>query len=50
MAVKVLSEIISDFSKEYPNVKFELYTGAADHIKEQIDRGLLDVGLLMEPI
>lgn len=50
MAVKALSEFIVAFSKEYPEVRFELYTGAADHIKEEIDRGLLDIGLLMEPI
>ncbi|NLC79512.1 MAG: LysR family transcriptional regulator [Ruminococcaceae bacterium] len=50
MAVKALSEFIAAFSKEYPEVRFEIYTGASDHIKEEIDRGLLDVGLLMEPI
>lgn len=50
LAVKVLSEIIAAFSKEYPEVCFELYTGAADYIKEKIDHGLLDVGLLLEPI
>lgn len=50
MAVKVLSEVIASFSKDYPDVKFQIYTGAADHIKEQVDRGILDIGLLMEPI
>ncbi|NLA76864.1 MAG: LysR family transcriptional regulator [Clostridiales bacterium] len=50
MAVKALSEVIMAFSREYPEVRFELYTGAADHIKEEIDRGLLDIGLLMEPV
>ena len=50
LAVKSLSEIIVAFSKEYPDVRFELYTGTADHIKEQIDHGILDLGLLMEPI
>lgn len=50
MAVKVLSETIASFSKTYPEVRFEIYTGTADHIKDEIDHGLLDVGLLMEPI
>ena len=50
MAVKTLSESITLFSKEYPDVKFEIHTGTADYIKEQIDRGLLDVGLLIEPV
>lgn len=50
MAVKALSKLIVEFSKEYPDVQFEIYTGTADHINEEIDRGLLDIGLLMEPI
>lgn len=50
MAFKVLSQIIGDFSKEYPDVCFELHTGVADFVKEEIDRGLLDIGLVLEPI
>lgn len=50
MSVKTLSEVIADFSKEYPAVRFEFFTGAADHIKERLDHGLLDIGLLIEPI
>lgn len=50
MAVKTLAELINTFSKQYPEVVFDLYTGAADHIKEQIDQGIIDIGLLMEPI
>lgn len=50
MAVKILAENIAVFSHKYPEVTFDIQTGAADDIKEQIDRGLLDVGLLIEPI
>lgn len=50
MAVKVLAELIDTFSKQYPEVMFDVYTGTADHIKEQIDRGIIDIGLLMEPV
>lgn len=50
MAVKTLAELIDAFSSQYPEVVFDVYTGAADYIKEQIDRGIIDIGLLMEPI
>ena len=50
MAVKTLTAFIDEFSVQYPDVRFDIYTGAADHIKEQIDHGLIDIGLLIEPI
>ncbi|MCI6732202.1 MAG: LysR family transcriptional regulator [Lachnospiraceae bacterium] len=48
--VQSLAEIISRFRKEYPGVRYDLYTANADDIKERLDRGLLDIGLLMEPV
>ena len=48
--VQSLAEIISRFQKEYPGVRYDLYTANADDIKERLDRGLLDIGLLMEPV
>ena len=31
-------------------VTYEIYTGTADQIKDRMDRGLVDIGLMMEPI
>lgn len=45
-----LAELISSFHEKYPQVQFELYSGNADNIKERLDRGLLDIGLLGEPV
>ncbi|MDO4288721.1 MAG: LysR family transcriptional regulator [Eubacterium sp.] len=50
MSVTLLAEIIEAFVEKYPRVNFDLYTATADEVKEQIDRGVLDIGLLMEPI
>lgn len=47
---KLLSEMIASFRKEYPLVQFVLYSGNSDNIKEQIERGSLDLGLLLEPV
>lgn len=49
-AVQILAKIIQSFTALYPHVDFELYTASADHIKERIERGLSDVGLLLEPV
>ena len=49
-AVQVLPELFRGFRARYPAVNFELYTATADHIKERMERGLTDVGLLLEPV
>ena len=49
-AMHVLADSIKKFSKEYPQVKYNLYSGNADDIKERIDKGLIDMGLLTEPV
>lgn len=49
-AVRLLPEIIRSFHKRYPAVTFELYTATAEHIRDRMDRGLTDVGLLLEPV
>lgn len=49
-AVQILPKLFSEFGKKYPNVTFDIFTATADLVKEQMDKGLIDVGLLLEPI
>jgi len=49
-SVQIVAELCGSFREKYPNVSFELYTATADVVKERMDRGLIDVGLLLEPI
>ncbi len=49
-AVQLLPELIRSFCERYPAVTFDLYTATADHIKDRMDRGLTDIGLLLEPV
>ena len=49
-SVQILSELIGDFSKKYSGVSFDIFTATADVVKEQMDKGLIDVGLLLEPV
>ena len=45
-----LSERIRRFREVHPLVSFQIYSATADHIKESIEQGLLDIGLLTEPV
>ena len=47
---RFLTQLITSFQKENPLVTFKIYSGNSDNIKERIERGLLDVGLLQEPV
>ena len=45
-----LSEQIRKFQHKYPLVQFSIHSAIADDIKERIEKGILDIGLLMEPV
>mgnify|MGYP000050726567 FL=1 len=47
---RILASYMKRFSDKYPDVQFELYNEMADHIKDKIDKGILDIGLVLEPI
>lgn len=46
----VLAEQIVEFRKLYPRVRFRIYSATADDVKDRMENGLLDMGLLMEPV
>lgn len=49
-SVSELAKMIRSFSEKYPNINFNFYSGNADSIKDRIDKGVLDFGLLLEPV
>lgn len=49
-SVQLLPELFRSFREKYPRVNFDLFTATADLVKEQMDSGLLDLGLLLEPV
>ena len=49
-STKLLMEMVSGFSEQFPRVTFDVYTANADRIKHRMDNGLTDVGLLLEPV
>lgn len=49
-SVQLLSELFRTFREKYPRVSFDIFTATADLVKEQMDKGLVDIGLLLEPV
>ncbi len=45
-----LPDLIKNYINRYQHVRFDLRTGTAALIKDQLDKGLLDIGILMEPV
>jgi hypothetical protein len=48
-ASRWLSAQTEKFSESYPDVRFDFYSATADSVREKIEKGLLDMGLLIEP-
>ena len=49
-AMQEMPKIIESFWQKYPLVTFDLFTGNADLVKEQMEKGLIDIGVLLEPV
>lgn len=48
-SVKELAKIMNEFQEKHPEVKFELYSSNNEDIKQRMEQGHLDLGLLLEP-
>lgn len=44
-----IMELIKDIQNRHPNIQFHILSSNADIITERLDKGLLDVGFLLEP-
>ncbi|MCI5564547.1 MAG: LysR family transcriptional regulator [Clostridiales bacterium] len=45
-----LGAVLAEFSALHPQVRYALFSGNADHIKEKTENGTLDMGLLSMPV
>lgn len=48
--VGLIADVIKDLQQEYPHIRIHIISGDADEITERIDQGLLDFGVLIEPV
>ena len=50
LAIKLLADVANDLVKQYPNIHYHLYSGNAEFVLEQIEKGLIDFGLVFDDI
>lgn len=46
---RIIALCIKEFSKIHSAVKFDLYSNNGDFIREQLEKGLLDIGIIISP-
>ena len=39
---------MKEFKKEHPFVTFQIYSGNSSNIKERIESGILDIGVILD--
>lgn len=44
-----LSQMLEEMMADYPQVTFNIFSGTSNDITEKLDKGLLDIALLIEP-
>lgn len=50
MAMKFVGEIIRKSRNQYPGIRYHINSGNAQDITDKLDRGLLDFGIIIEPV
>jgi DNA-binding transcriptional LysR family regulator len=46
----ILAASMKDLHKEYPLIKYSIYSANADDVSEKLENGTLDFGLMIEPV
>lgn len=49
-AINKLLQIAKELTQEYPNIQYDLFNGDAEAVTDKLDKGLLDFGILIEPV
>lgn len=49
-SMKYIAQVMKDLQEGYPDIKFHIHSGNAEDVTEKLDKGLLDFGVLIQPI
>lgn len=49
-AMRRIARVIREIQSEYPGIRFHLYSGNAEDVMERLDKGMLDFGVLIQPV
>ncbi len=47
--IKYLANVIKEFRQSYPGFRFHIQSGNTEQVTERLDRGLLDMAVIVEP-
>lgn len=45
----IFSQLVESFQEKYPGATYDIFTGTGDDISDRIDKGLINIGFLIEP-
>lgn len=48
--MRFVAKTIKNLQSKYPNIHYHLFSGNSDDVMERVDKGLLDFGILIEPV
>lgn len=49
-AMRLPVAVMREVRKDYPGIHFHIYSGNADDVTERLDKGMLDFGILIQPV
>ena len=49
-ALKRVTDLMARMREDHPGIRFQIYSGNAEDVTERLDKGLLDFGVLVEPV
>lgn len=49
-AIRIIAKVVKQITEEYPLIHFHLHSGNANDVMDRLDCGLLDFGILIEPV
>lgn len=49
-SMKYIAKAMKELQNGYPDIKFHIFSGNAEDVVEKLDKGLLDFGVLIQPI
>ena len=49
-ALKKVTDLMAQIREDYPGIHYQIYSGNAEDVMERLEKGLLDFGVLVEPV
>lgn len=49
-AMRPIARMIREIRTDYPKIRFHIFSGNAEDVMERLDKGILDFGILIQPV